>query len=905
MVTNLLATKLRCPPLPPRRVQRPRLVQKLNAGLQAGRRITLISAPAGFGKTTCVSEWVNHRDYPVTWLSLDPADNDPERFFAYFVAALQKMAQNLGLEIVGMLRTGQLPTPEALSTILINDLLQMESGQTPFVVVLDDFHVIQDRLILTVMEKFVANLPPSLHLVLCTREDPDLPLARLRANNQLTEIRAGDLRFTRAEADHFLNETLALCLSQADIAILEDRAEGWIAGLQLAGLSVRDRADPSQFIATLSGSHRFILSYLTEEVLNHQSADTRQFLLETSILERLCGELCNAVTGRGNSHELLEQFFNANLFLISLDDEQHWYRYHHLFGELLRERQKILDKDGTRELHRRASDWYAQAGMIGEAIQHALTAGDYGAATQLLEEHATEMLIQGYVKTVEDWMQAIPAEWRAQNPRVNLAFAWKHLLHHDFPRAFPFIERLQALFAGFQGSEAPPAALQAEWLALQAMLLDGQGQAEAGLALTEQALTLVPEKEGYVRSLIYMGMAIAHQLLGDYNHSLEAYRKIIQYGQSGGSFICEMLGLSGLLQMVLQHGKYRLAFEVATQGIARIEQLGVVSPISAAVYGALGQCYYQWHQLDQLHPYFARTIQLSRLEDYSDAEISYDITRSRLALMAGDLEKSELEIRKAVDQMQRTPPAWVHEEVICQQVRVCLARGHLAEAEAALPPLGPLPAKITLGLGQLYNSALRIRLQRAQATAGLADLPDGIELAGQLLNRALQGEYIQTALETLVVRAQMHAALGNATASLADYALALELAEPEGYISLFVEEGAALAAGLEALLKSGSVHSEYIQRILAAFPNAQPAAVVPAVQNTISKAAPESLIESLTEREREVLGLIAEGLKYEEIATRLFISLNTVRTYVKGIYSKLNVNSRSQATALAHQYKLI
>jgi LuxR family maltose regulon positive regulatory protein len=881
----------------------------MNEGIQAGRRITLVSAPAGFGKTTCVSEWVNSLNQPVTWLSLDSADNDPERFFAYFVAALQKITKNLGVEIMGMLRAGQLPTAEIISTILINDLLQVEPAQVPFVIVLDDFHLIQDRLILTVLEKLIANLPPTLHLVLSTREDPDLPLARLRANNQLTEIRSGDLRFTRAEADHFLNETLALCLSQADIAILEERAEGWIAGLQLAGLSVRDRADPSQFIATLSGNHRFILSYLTEEVLNRQTADTRQFLLETAILERLCGDLCNEVTGRGNSHELLEQFFNANLFLISLDDEQRWYRYHHLFGELLRERQKTLNKDRTSELHRRASSWYAHQGMVSEAIQHALSAADYATATQLIEEHATEMLLQGHFKTVEDWMQAIPPEWRAQSPKGNLAFAWKHLLHRDYSQAFPYIARLQAIFSSFQGKEIP-ASLQAEWLALQSLLLDGQGKAEEGLVLAQQALEIVPEKDDYVRTLIYMGMASAYQLLDDYSRSLDAFQKIIQYGQLGENFICEMLGLSGLLQMTLQHGKYRLAFEVASKGITRVEQLGFFSPISAAVYGTLGEVYYQWHQLDQIDGYFVRTTQLSKLEDYSDAEIGYNITRSRLALMAGDLEQADQEVQKAVEQMQRTPPAWVREEVIFQQVRVCLARGRLAEAEAALPPLGPLPAKITPNLGQLYNSALRIFLYRAQILSDRASLQQGIELADLLLASALQGQYIQTALETLVVRAQIHAVLGDEAASLADYAQAVELAEPEGYISLFVEEGAPVAAGLAGLLTrypSGSIHAEYIQRILAAFPQVQPPLVISTELpvRTSSKADPENLIEPLTEREREVLRLIAEGLKYEEIAARLFISLNTVRTYVKAIYSKLNVDSRSKATALAHQYGLI
>jgi LuxR family maltose regulon positive regulatory protein len=356
-MSSLLATKLYRPSIPPKRVQRPHLIQRLNEGLESGRQITLASAPAGFGKTTCISEWVNALDCPVTWLSLDAADDAPGCFLAYLGAALQKVDANLGRKIEGVLRSGQLPPSEIISTTLSNDIQELESR---FLLVLDDFQVIQDRFILQVLEGLVANLPQPLHLVLLTREDPPLPLARLRANNQLTEIRAGDLRFANPEADRFLNEVMGLSLSQADIAVLEDKTEGWIVGLQLAGLSIRDRTDPSSFIAALSGSHRFILSYLTEQVLNQQTREIQSFLLQTSILNRLSGDLCNAVTGRTDGHSLLERLFNANLFLIPLDDEQRWYRYHHLFADLLRDLQNTRQKDETAELHQRASRWYAQ-----------------------------------------------------------------------------------------------------------------------------------------------------------------------------------------------------------------------------------------------------------------------------------------------------------------------------------------------------------------------------------------------------------------------------------------------------------------------------------------------------------------------------------------------------------------
>jgi LuxR family transcriptional regulator, maltose regulon positive regulatory protein len=391
---NLLAMKLHQPAPPPRRVERARLIEHLNAGLQAGRQVTLLSAPAGFGKTVCASEWLENIDLPTAWLSLDAADDEPGRFFSYLVAALQSIDPRLGAEIDGALRSGALPPAEVISTALINDLLAF-SGR--LLLAIDDFHHIQDRAIYQVFEQLVSTQPPGLHLVLLTREDPTLPLARLRANNRLTELRAADLSFTRPEVDRFLNHVLGLSLSELDTAALAERTEGWIAGLQLAGLSLRDRTDPSLFIANLSGSHRFILNYLTEEVLSQQPQDIQQFLLQTAILERLNGDLCNAVSGRTDSHTLLETLFNANLFLIALDDESHWYRYHHLFAGLLGERHKALPSEERAELHRRASQWYAgaaaqraylhpneRAAFAGDAIQHALAANDYASALQLI-----------------------------------------------------------------------------------------------------------------------------------------------------------------------------------------------------------------------------------------------------------------------------------------------------------------------------------------------------------------------------------------------------------------------------------------------------------------------------------------------------------------------------------------
>ncbi len=926
MKSNLLATKLHLPSILPNRVRRPQLIQHLNEGLESGRRMTLISAPAGFGKSSCAVEWVRNLALPVIWLSLDRLDDDPVRFFTYLIAALQQVDETLCQEIERVLLAGQLPPVELIGTTLINELLNVK-GQ--FVLVLDDFQVIQDRFTLQVLEKLVANLPTSLHLVLLTREDPSLPLARLRANNQLTEIRAEDLRFTHGEAERFLAEVMGLSLSPADIVTLEGKTEGWIVGLQLAGFSVRGRADPSRFIASLSGSHRHILSYLTEEVLSQQPEDIQQFLLQTSILDRLTGDLCDAVTGRTDGRALLERLLSANLFLISLDDEQQWYRYHHLFADLLRNLQNAVQKDQAAELHRRASRWYVQAGMVSEAIQHALDAADYQMAMHLLETHATAMIVQGYAKTVQGWLNAIPPELRLHSPKTNMAFIWMHLLRGNFAQALPYLDRLQAMFADSQPEAEQDPSLKAEWLTLQSFLLFAQGKRTEGLNLATQALDIAPAEDSFVRSLAWHGLASAYFQMGNYDDAVEAYQTAILHSRAAANFVSEMLSMTALAQIAIRHGQLHFAFEIASQAIDRVEQSEAVPPMSALMYGALGLVYYQWNQLEPAHRHILRAIQLCALGGYTDGEIYCRAILSRLLHMEGYLEAASQEIEKAIELMQSGAPTWVRQEVISQQVRLYLAQHRLTAAERVLkeqgfafqdefsfPDLG-LDQNTSYEVGPVVDSALRILLHQAQAIHDPKQMHPGIVLADRLISAALMGQNIPTALETLLLRAQMVAALGNNQASQADYVRALELAEPEGYISIFVEEGLPVAEALAFLHKHnllGAVQPAYVQNILAAFPrlqaqdtagDEQPAANSQTANEPLTLEESTPLIEPLSKRELEILCLISEGYSNQEIAERLVLSLHTVKKHSSNIFAKLGVNSRTQAIARSRQLKLL
>jgi len=920
-MTTLIATKLHQPVSRTKIVQRLPLIQRLNAGLNAGHQVFLVSAPAGFGKTTCVNEWVNTLDgWSVAWLSLDTEDDDPGRFFTYIITALQRVHGSLGQDIESVLRSGQLPPSEVISTILINDILDV---QEPFLLVLDDFHVIQDPFILEVFRKLITHLPQPLRLSLITREDPPLPLAQLRANNLMTEIRARDLRFNGHDIEHFLKDVMGLSLTQADIATLETKTEGWIVGLQLAGLSMREQEDASGFISTLSGSHRYILSYLTEQVLSQQTEETQHFLLQTSILKKLNGDLCDAVTGHRDSHTLLEKLLAANLFMVPLDDEGQWYRYHHLFADLLRNLRGTLLEETTTELHQRASRWYARAGMASDAIQHALYAEDYAAAVNLLEEHAMELVMQGYAKTVNGWVQAIPEEWQSKSPRTNLAFAWMHLLRGAYRQVFPYVEQLEKIMgttrANSQTDERDPS-LVAEWLVMQSLLLYMQGKTEECMEMATRVLEVAPEQDSRVQSLAYYIQASVYQLREDYPRAIESYKVSIQHGRMSENLVAEIMSTAGLAGMLHEQGQLHQAFEIASETVERIEGSEMSPPISAVLYAALGDAHYQWHQVQKAHHHFSRALHMSILGDSNTVTVFCHVLLSRLAQLESDLETAASEIQQAASLVPVGAPAYIQQEVVSQQVRVYLATNRPAAAEIALQAYGfsfdkqlsfpdlPSGKSDPHSIGRLYNSGLETLLKRAQMGKNPTDLESGIEKVNRLIPGAFASKQFLVALETLLLRARMYALLGDKQASQEDYLQTLELAQPEGIIGIFLEHGRPAEKALGDLIKGnqiGMIQRDYVRRILDAFSSSSPHPDKPPASVPSAESRQTALIDPLTERELDVLRLMAKGLKYQEIADSLFLSLNTVRFHVKAIYQKLNVNNRTQAIEKARQLQTL
>jgi LuxR family maltose regulon positive regulatory protein len=922
MPVSLLPTKLYIPPARENAVARPHLIEKLLSGATQPGSFTLLSGPAGFGKTTLLSEFVARLQEPVAWVSLDEEDNDPIRFWTYLITACRSILGDVGAAALELFSAPQPLSDDAVPTILINDFTAQDRT---IVLVLDDYHEIRTSSIHAGLLFLIDHLPRNLHIVISTRNDPPWPLARYRARNQMVEIRAHDLRFSDEEALEFLNRTMGLELSFEDVAALEARTEGWAAGLQLAALSMQGRGDIPAFIREFTGSHVYIAEYLVEEVLQSQPDAVRRFLLQTSILKQMNAGLCEAVTDCQDGQAMLAALRRANIFVIPLDNNSQWFRYHHLFADLLLARlRQSLTVEAIAQLHMRASHWYGRAGMANEAIQHALAGGDYETAVRLIEDHTVETLVRGYSITVEGWLNSIPSGLHFQSPKIYMAFIWMYLLHGDYERIFLYVERLQRMFSDLQAGEVGPSA-RAEWLTLQSFLAGAQGKAAESLALAQEALEIGPTEDNYVQSMAYNALASAYQLAEDYENTIEACRKAILHGQATGNYFSEMMGFVLLVQIALQHGQFHTVFEAAREGIDRVESAGLQSPISAVVYGALGQVYYQRHQIEQARGYFLRAVHLSALGGQRDIEIYLRVVFARLLQMEGDLDAAGLEIQKALALTQASATAWARDEAVSQQVRLYLAQNRGLAAEAALKARGvgfPLqtPA-FALGPGQttaysvglLYNSALRILLHQVRDRRDFTSLRQGIDLAENLISRALQGNYLVTAIESLLLKAQLHARLGEEQAFLNDVIRALELAEPEGIISIFIEESPLIAETLAMLLRrdrSGEVPRGYIKDILAAFAestaSSETSSAWPQARGyTGQPQATACMAEPLTPREMEVLALIAAGDSNQAIADKLVITVRTVKKHTSNIYGKLGASSRIQAVALARELGLL
>lgn len=914
----LLATKLNVPGLRPDLVLRPRLAQRLDEGRERG--LVLACAPAGYGKTVLLAQWARRGPHPVAWLSLDVGDNDPARFWRHVVAALDRVRPGISERMSPLLGPPPPPSFEPLVTALINEVAGQPDADEALLLVLDDYHVISSRLVHESLGFLLEHRPPGLHLALASRSDPPLALARLRARGQLTELRAAELRFRPEEAAALLQQVVAAPggarldapLPDAVAAALAARTEGWAAGLQLVGLSLRGHHDVDGFVAAFTGSHRYVLDYLAEEVLERQPGLVREFLLETSVLERLSGELCDAVTGRPGSQALLEQAERAGLFVVPLDEVRGWWRYHHLFADLLRARLQQEQPGRVPELHRSAAAWYAERGLADDAISHAIAAGEMTWAARLIERYYDAIFQQGESTTIQRWISALPAELAQSSPRLLLAQAWMALVDGDMQAAGEALDAAERALADaasepFEPSVGRAASLLANVRAAtglaRAYLAVLHGEAERAAASVSEARAALDEGEQALHLVNLWMLALAEWVsarLDDAERGLAA--GVTGWHAAGqrawAAWACHDLGRVHRAQgrLDLARTAYQRALEITAPAGK------TAMPAAGIGYVGLAEVAYQRNELDAAHQLAAEGIPLCRQLNWTQPLAGGLVTLAWIRQANGDPGGAQ----EAMTEAERIAPdpavTGLLNPVPVQRARLLLAQGDLAAVSRWVQENG-LDADDEPGYPCEQEHLVLARVLLAQGRSGPA-----LALLGRLHAAAVAQDRAGSLIEIGALRALALAASGDADRALGALAEALTLGCPQGYVRVFADEGppmAALLARLIAAQRSGGKAAEVPLGCLARLQRALGAQDISPDAGRGSVTAVPGIVEPLTGRELEVLQMLAAGRSNQAIASQLVVTLDTVKKHVSHVLGKLGAANRTEAVARARELSLI
>jgi LuxR family maltose regulon positive regulatory protein len=879
----LLQTKLSLPVLRARRVTRQKLLERLNADLWSRdgftRKLTLVSAPAGFGKTTLIAEWVEHLEFSCAWLGLDEADNDPVRFMTYLVTALQTIEANIGQQTLAMLQAPQALPLETLLTPLINELTRVQHG---VLLVLEDFHAIRNPVIQRQVSFLLEHQPAQMHLVLISRQDPVLPMARLRAQELVCEIRQDDLRFSEGETTQFLHQIMKINLSLQDMLALHRRTEGWAAGLQLVALSIKGQEKPPEFIQAFTGSNRFILDYLFEEVYAHQSPEIQDFLVNTSVLQRLHPDLCDALLERNNSQAILESLEHANLFLIPLDLTQpergtgYWYRYHGLFQDLLYHQLQIQPGHNEVVLHRRAAGWYENHGHLADALRHALAAGDWADAAALIHRQASGMLKRGEVLTLIGWFRQLPVEFLNDQPGLLVAYSWVLTLTGEYEAAETCLERAeQNLPSG--------SSLAGEIYAVRAYLARGSGNVQETIKYSEKALAWLPAMNQELRVILLVNLGMAYWHSGQIDQTEVRLMEALIEAQASENDYAWLTAKIFLGRAKAVRGQLHEAADVFREALRSEKR----APILAVALLDLGALHYEWDEIETAKEYLDQAIDISNASGNIEFQAAGCLLQVRLYTAQKDREAADTWLAKSQELAQnKDAPAALRARVAASCAITSLERGELAKADdwakKITIDLDPHPLYRYLGLTQE-------KLLIAQGHP--------LEAAERLAKKhriAEENGWGYGAIAALVYQAMATPTRETAVELISQ---AVKRSQPGGFIRTYTEAGVILAPLLLEAARNG-VFPEYIGRILHAIEQSE--------QKSVDKATGgETIPEPLSERELEVLRLLAAGLSNQEMAEQLTISLGTVKTHIHNIYGKLGVGSRTQAIASARDLNLI
>lgn len=922
MPEPLIETKLHIPPPRPSLVPRPRLLRQLDAGIDPGQRLILVSAPPGFGKTTLVAEWlhitkISRPQIEASWLSLDERDNNLTRFLTYLVTALQRFKPDLGASALSAFISPHPPPLEAMLTALLNELstlpLDNDEGSAPaYILVLDDYHVLKAPLAHRAISFLLEHLPPHLHILLLTRSDPPLPLPRMRSRGVMIEIRTDDLRFQMSETTELLNRTVGLKLTRDEIATLEKRTEGWVAGLQLAALAllplstVQDPASPSdrrrvsRFIETFAGDDRYIVDYLMAEVLTLQPEPIRTFLLQTSILERLCAPLCVAVTGQCGAQSILENLERSNLFIVALDRQRQWYRYHRLFSDVLRHRLQQLDPEKARGLHRRASEWYAIHEYHADAIEHALAASDHERVASLIEDQAWTLMSQGETATFRNWLASLPERSISARPRLGLMCAWAEIAAMRLDAVERHLQAVESQMGPSPSRDGPEepglpeddALLRGEVAAIRATVAGLQGEVDLAVDLALQALSQLPPEAQLLRGILLNALGAANELRGDVTAANRAYAESARESEAAHNHLIALIALGNRARLLETEGKLRQAAAACGDALRIAAGQGDrPSPAVGMAHVELGRLNYEWNDLGAAQRHLETALDIGRKSGIVELGVAslMDLARTRLA--QGNLEDTVLVTAQAHELAHTFEvSSGLAAQLAIHQARLWLRQGQTARVSQWAQQQG-LSADDEHRPGQYLEQVIlaRLLIARGEPVAASGFLSRLVQAAES------QGRWGQ-AIELSVLQGLALQAQGDLEQALGALCQALLRAEPEGYVRTFIDEGAPMAELLHraALRNRAAV---YARRLLTALQARGPARHDPGPLPT--------LVEPLSGRELEVLRLIAEGLSNRGIADRLFITAGTAKWHANNIYSKLGVHSRTQAIARAKELEIL
>jgi len=896
MTMPVLATKLFVPPQRHQAVERPRLTAKLVEGARTGRKLTLISAPAGFGKTTLLGQWiaVASQTYPamrVAWLSLEESDNDPARFLAYLIAALHQADPSISVGDP----SAQQPVEAAL-TAIVNGVSQSDQK---ILLVLDDFQLIGDASVRDAVGFLLDHLPSSLHIAISSRSDPLLPVARLRARGELTELRAADLRFTADEASAFLNTAMGLALSKEDVGALEARTEGWIAGLQLAALSMQDRADVSGFISAFTGSNRFVIDYLIEEVLERAPLEVREFLVQTAILERLSGPLCDAVTGHPNGAEMLDSLERANLFVAPLDDQREWYRYHQLFADVLKVRLLAQGLEHVAELHGRASKWYERNGFADDAIRHAFEAGDYPRAARVIESTIPGIRKSRMDATFLGWLALLPEDAIKRRPVLEVFSAWLSMIGGNPAAVEPRLKHAEQLLTGGGGTAHDSEAgeelrsLPVTIAVYRAALAMASGDHEGIKTHANQALALASPDDHLGRGGAAGLLGLASWANGELGAGVEAFGECTASLRRAGNLTDALSTTMVIADMLLPLGRLREAAAAYEAALSEALERGCGGQPTADLRAGLSELLRERDMLTAAVDQLAESEALGEAARSHEHRYRWFVAMARVKETQGQLDTA-FELLAEAEQHYRHGFFPESRPIGGLKARVRIGQGRLPEAmvwviDQDLSTSGEL--SYLREFGHITLARLLIAQHTADPSSGAATEASG--LLARLLDAAEAGGRIGSANEILVLQSLAFEAQGQTSLALEPLARVLDRAEPEGYVRLFLDEGAPMLRLLRAAAGAG-IRPDYVRRLSQALRQEEGAG---GEQQTAA--------EPLSERELHVLRLLATPLSGPEIARELHVSLNTMRTHTKHVFAKLEVTSRAAAVRRAEAIGLI